>query len=69
MAKEISRKDLHEMVDQLPSSALPIALECLSSLLAGEESLDTQTLAELDAARAETGETVSLEEARRRLNA
>jgi len=70
MLDEVDRQELHRAVDELPSSELGAALRYLKFLsyeVLEEEPIDAQTAAELDAARAEKGETVSLDEARRRL--
>ncbi len=67
---DVNRDQLHSAVDELPPSELSAALRYLRFLAyeaSDEEPIDSQTAGELDAARAEKGETVSLEEARRRL--
>jgi hypothetical protein len=67
---DVSREQLHNVVDELPSSELGTALRFLRFLAceaSGLELIDAETSAELDAARAELGETVSIAEARRRL--
>ena len=72
MVGDVNRKQLHSAVDELPPSELGAALRFLRFLAceaSAEEVIDAETAAELDAARAEPGETVSLEEARRRLGA
>jgi len=63
------RQQLHEAVEQLPPSELDAALRYLKFLWYDsqeEEPVDTQTAAKLDAARAEGGEPVALEEITRR---
>lgn len=63
------RQQLHEAVEQLPASELDAALRYLKFLWYDsqeEEPVDTQTAAKLDAARAERGEPVALEEIKRR---
>ncbi len=70
MVNDVSRQELHRAVDELPTSELVVALRYLKFLCyegLEEEPIDAQTAAELDVARAEKGETVSPEEARRRL--
>jgi hypothetical protein len=63
------RKELHEVVEQLPASELDAALRYLRFLWFDsqeEEPIDEQTAAKLDAAQAESGPLVSLEEVKRR---
>jgi hypothetical protein len=63
------RKELHEVVEQLPVSELDAALRYLRFLWFDsqeEEPIDEQTAAKLDAATAESGELISLEEVKRR---
>ena len=63
------RKELHEVVEQLPASELNAALRYLRFLWLDsqeEEPIDEQTAAKLDAARAESGPLISLEEVKRR---
>lgn len=70
MVNDVSREQLHSAVDELPPSELAAALRYLRFLsyeASEEEPIDAQTAAELDAARAAKGETVSLEAARHRL--
>jgi ribosomal protein S7 len=70
MVNDVNREQLHGAVDELPPSELAAALRYLRFLAyeaSEEEPIDTQTAAELDAARAETGATISFEEARHRL--
>lgn len=70
MVSDVNREDLHRTVEELPLSELAAALRYLKFLCyeaMEEEPVDAQTAAELNAARAAIGETVSLEEARRRL--
>ncbi len=62
------REQLHEVVERLPASELDAALRYLRFLWYDsqeEESLDAQTAAKLDAARAEGGQSVALEEIKR----
>lgn len=61
-----SRDRLHEIVDALPERQLEAALQFLSEM-GDEEVIDCQTAAKLDAARAESGNDVPLEDLRRRL--
>jgi len=70
MVNDVDRERLHSAVDELPPSEIAAALRYLRFLTyeaSEEEPIDAQTASELDAARAEDGETVSIEEARRRL--
>jgi hypothetical protein len=63
------RQDLHEVVEELPASELGAALRYLRFLChdgRDEEPVDTETAAKLDAARAEGGQPVSLDEVKRR---
>ena len=63
------RQQLHEAVEQLPASELDAALRYLKFLWYDsqeEEPVDAQTTAKLDAARAEGGEPVALEEIKHR---
>ena len=63
------RRELHEIVEQLPASELDAALRYLKFLWYDsqeEEPIDTQTAAKLDAARAEGGQPVLLEDVKRR---
>ena len=63
------RKELHEVVEQLPTSELNAALRYLRFLWLDsqeEEPIDEQTAAKLDASQAEGGPPVSLEEVKRR---
>ena len=70
MANNANREQLHSAVDELPPSEIESALRYLRFLsyeASEEEPIDELTGVELDAARVERGETVSLQEARRRL--
>ena len=63
------RQQLHEVIEQLPASELDAALRYLRFLWHDsqeEEPIDRETAARLDAARAEGGQPVSLEEVKRR---
>ena len=63
------RQQLHELVEQLPASELDAALRYLRFLWHDsqeEEPIDAETAAKLDAARAEGGQPVPLEEIKRR---
>ena len=60
----MSREQLHSLVDSLPETQVPVAIVFLSEL-GDEEIIDVETAAKLDAAIAEPGENVSLEEMRR----
>jgi hypothetical protein len=63
------RQQLHEVIEQLPASELDAALRYLKLLWHDsqeEEPIDRETSAKLDAARAEGGQSVSLEEVKRR---
>ena len=60
------RDRLHALVDALPDTDVQAALSFLAEL-GGEEIIDAETAAKLDAARSEVGEDVPLEEVRRRL--
>jgi len=59
------RERLHQLVDALPDNHVGVALSFLSEM-GDEEVVDSETAAKLDAARAEPGEDVPLEEVRRR---
>jgi hypothetical protein len=59
------RQQLHEVIGELPASELDAALRYLKSLWHDsqeEAPIDRETAAKLDAARAEGGQPVSLEE-------
>ena len=63
------RREVHEVVEQLPASELDAALRYLRFLWYDsqeEEPIDAETAAMLDAARAEGGSPISLEEVKRR---
>jgi hypothetical protein len=63
------RQQLHDLIDQLPASELDAAFRYLRFLWYDsqeEEPIDAQTATKLDAARAEGGEPVTLEEVKRR---
>ncbi|MGD0014176.1 MAG: hypothetical protein ABSD56_07105 [Bryobacteraceae bacterium] len=63
------RQQLHKAVEQLPASELDAALRYLKFLWYDsqeEEPIDAPTAAKLDAARAEGGQPVALEEVKRR---
>jgi hypothetical protein len=63
------REQLHEAIEQLPASELDAALRYLRFLWydsQDEEPVDAQTAAKLDAARAEGGQPVPLQEVKRR---
>jgi len=63
------RQELHEVVEELPASELGAALRYLRFLCydgLDEEPVDAETVAKLDAARAEGGQTVPLDEIKRR---
>jgi hypothetical protein len=63
------RQDLHEVVEELPASELGAALRYLRFLCydgRDEEPVDAETATKLDAARAEGGQPVSLDEVKRR---
>jgi hypothetical protein len=63
------RQELHEVIEQLPASELDAALRYLRFLWydsKDEEPVDAQTAAKLDAARAEGGQPVPLQEVKRR---
>jgi hypothetical protein len=63
------RQQLHEAIEQLPASELDAALRYLKFLWYDsqeEEPIDAQTAAKLDAARAEGGQPIALEEVKRR---
>jgi hypothetical protein len=62
------REQLHEVVERLPASELDAALRYLRFLWYDsqeEEPLDAQTAAKLDAARAEGGQPIALEDIKR----
>jgi hypothetical protein len=64
-----ARQELHEVVEELPASELGAALRYLRFLCydgRDEEPVDAETAAKLDAARAEGGQPVSLDEVKRR---
>jgi hypothetical protein len=61
----MSKQQLHQLVESLPDSQVPAAIALLSEL-GDEEIIDTETAARLDAALAEPGDNISLEELRRR---
>ena len=64
-----SRSDLHGLIERLPETELPAArrfLEFLAVSSREQEEVDSETAARLDAALAEGGEPVSLEELKRR---
>ncbi len=63
------RQQLHDVVEQLPASELDAALRYLKFLWYDsqeEEPIDAETAAKLDAARAEGGQPVALEDVKRR---
>jgi hypothetical protein len=63
------RQQLHEVIERLPASELDAALRYLRFLWydsKDEEPVDAQTAAKLDAARAEGGQPVPLQEVKRR---
>jgi hypothetical protein len=64
-----NRQDLHDVVEELPASELGAALHYLKFLCydgLDEEPVDAVTAAKLDAARAEGGQPVTLDEVKRR---
>ncbi len=64
-----NRQDLHDVVEELPASELGAALRYLRFLCydgLDEEPVDAETVAKLDAARAEGGPPVTLDEVKRR---
>jgi hypothetical protein len=64
-----NRQDLHEVVEELPASELGAALRYLRFLCydGGDvEPIDAETAAKLDAARAEGGRPIALDEVKRR---
>lgn len=64
-----NRQDLHEVVEELPASELGAALRYLRFLCydgGDEEPVDAETAAKLDAARAEGGRPIALDEVKRR---
>lgn len=60
------RNRLHALVDALPDKEVQAAISFLAEL-GEEETIDAETAAKLDQARAEPGEDVPTEEVRRRL--
>jgi len=63
------RHDLHEVVEELPASELGAALRYLRFLcyeVREDEPVDAETAAKLDAARAEGGQPIALDEVKRR---
>ena len=63
------RRDLHEVVEALPASELGAELRYLRFLCydsRDEEPVDAETAAKLDAARAEGGQPIALDEVKRR---
>jgi hypothetical protein len=63
------RQQLHEAIEQLPASKLDAALRYLKFLWYDsqeEEPIDAQTAAKLDAAKAEGGQPIALEDVKRR---
>ena len=63
------RQDLHDVVEELPASELDAALRYLRFLCydgLDEEPVDAETVAKLDAARAEGGQPFTLDEVKRR---
>ena len=63
------RREIHDVVEQLPVSELDAALRYLRFLWYDsqeEEPIDAETAAKLDAARAEGGPRVPLEEVKSR---
>ena len=63
------RQQLHDVIEQLPASELDAALRYLRFLWydsQDEEPVDAQTAAKLEAARAEDGQPVPLQEVKRR---
>jgi hypothetical protein len=63
------RREVHEVVEQLPASELDAALRYLRFLWYDsreEEPIDAEAAAKLDAARAEGGPPVALEEVKSR---
>ena len=70
MEEMAERAELHEVIEQLPASELTAALRYLRFLCydsQAEEPVDPATAARLDAARAEGGQPVALDEIKRRL--
>ena len=64
-----NRQDLHDVVEELPASELGAALRYLRFFYydgLDEEPVDAETVAKLDAARAEGGQPVTLDEVKRR---
>jgi len=60
------RSRLQTLVDALPDNAVQVAISFLAEL-GDEEVIDGETAAKLDAALAESGDDIPLEEVRRRL--
>jgi len=60
------RNRLHALVDALPDTEVQVAISFRAEL-GEEETVDAETAAKLDLARAESGGDVPLEEVRRRL--
>lgn len=63
------RQQLHDVVEQLPATELDAALRYLKFLCVegqDEEPIDEATAAKLDAAKAESGPPVSIQEIKRR---
>jgi len=60
------RNRLHALVDALPDAEVQVAISFLAGLRE-EETIDPETAAKLDLARAEPGDDVPLEEVQRRL--
>ena len=63
------RQDLHDVVEELPASGLDAALRYLRFLCydgLDEEPVDAETVAKLDAAKAEGGQPIALDEIKRR---
>jgi hypothetical protein len=64
-----NRQELHDVVEELPASELGAALRYLRFLCydgLDEEPVDAETVAKLDAARAEGGQPVAFDEVKRR---
>ena len=60
------RDRLQSLVDALPDTEVQVAISFLAELGA-QEIIDAETAAKLDLARTESGDDISLEEVRRRL--
>jgi cell division inhibitor SulA len=60
------RKRLQSLVGALPDTEVQVAISFLAEL-GEQETVDAETAAKLDLARAEPGDDVPLEEVRRRL--